>query len=274
MTLSMTHRENMMLYHNSLHFTCILPFFFRPKRKTLQHTMYRNALTLLLLAEAGVVTSQQYNFHLFDEVPYVETGNGQMRFLQSTTNVNTPDLTAATDICSVQAPNFICEDTIRIDADDLSFTDVKLTFGCRLDSGIAFDYRSGQNCACSAEVTHSDSTRPSKTCPCSICPANFGDSPIAIDCTKYDNDTVIDPFIIDKCSSLDCGFGCNGTCSFDCENSGPECEFCSDANSPTASPTGEGLGGGDGKGGSSAFLPARVATVLPILVAGAVWMAL
>jgi hypothetical protein len=236
--------------------------------------MFRNALTLLLLAEAGVVTSQQYNFHLFDEVPYVETGNGEMRFLQSTTNVNTPDLTASTDICSVQAPNFICVDTIRIDADDLSFTDVKLTFGCRLDSGNAFDYRGGTNCACQAEVTHSDSTRPSKTCPCSLCPAGFGDSPIAIDCTKYDNDTAIDPFIIDRCSSLDCGFGCNGTCAFDCEESGPECEFCANANTPTASPTGTALGGGNNNGGSAAFLPAPVATVLPILVAGAVWMAL
>jgi hypothetical protein len=260
--------------------------------------MFRNALVLLLLAaEAALVTSQQYNFHLFDKVPYVEMGNGEMRFLQSTTNVNTPDLAAANDICSVQAPNFICEDTIRIDADDLSFTDVKLTFGCQLDSGAAFDYRRGQNCACQADITHSDTDRPSKSCPCSICPAGFGESPIAIDCTKYDNDTVIDPFIIYRCSSLDCGFGCNGTCAFNCEDSGPECEFCANANTPTASPTGTSINGGTRTtkapsrapttevptnipsvlptgGGSSAFLHAPVATVLPILVAGAAWMAL
>jgi hypothetical protein len=250
--------------------------------------MFRNALALLLLAEANVVTGQQYNFHLSEAAPYVETGNGEIRFLQtgtSTTNVNTPDLTAATDICTIVSPNFICEETIRIDADDLSFSDVKLTFGCKLDSGFAFDYRRSNGCVCQATITHSDTTRPSKVCPCSICPAGFGESPLAIDCTEFDEDPETDPFIIDRCSSLDCGFACNGTCAFDCEESGEECEFCAEGNEPTSAPTGTSLsgnnptnGGSNGNnptnGGSSAFLHSHGSKTLPILLAGAAWMAL
>jgi hypothetical protein len=281
MTLSMTHLENMLPLPN---FNFIFPVSCPSSDlNEIHHTMFRTALALLLLAQANVVTGQKYNFHLFEDVPYVETGNGEMRFLQSTTNVNTPDLTAATDICTIQSPNYVCQDTIRIDADDLSFTDVTLTFGCTLDSGFGFDYRRSSGCVCQAEIVHSDTSRPSKICPCSICPIGFGDSPIAIDCTQFDDDAEnpdTDPFIIDRCSSLDCGFGCNGTCSFDCVESGPECEFCSNANDPTSSPTGTALlgsyggGGGGGNGGSSAFLHSHGSTTLVILLAGAAWMAL
>lgn len=233
------------------------------------------------------VNGQKYNVHLFANAPYVETGNGQMRFLQTSVS-NTPDLQAAEDICNIQPPRFVCEDTVRLEADDLSFADITISFSCLLDSFSAFDYRRSQGCGCVADIVSSDPNKPIKTCPCSICPAGFGDSPIAIDCTKYeDNEDGIDPFLINTCSSLDCGFNCNGTCAFDCVNSGPECEFCGNANQPTSAPTGQALNGqfggngnGNGSGGSGgggtssgmlhSYGPATAAMVL----LGASWTAL
>jgi hypothetical protein len=140
--------------------------------------MIRTALALLLLAGANVVTGQNYNFNV------------------------------ATDTCQIQGPNFVCQDTIRIEAEDSSFSDVTLTIGCILDSSFSFDIRRSQGCVCEATIVPSDTTRPSKVCPCSICPAGFGDSPIAIDCTEFDEDPVIDPFIVGQCSSLDCDYTC------------------------------------------------------------------
>lgn len=38
---------------------------------------------------------------------------------------------------------------------------------------------------------------------------------------------------------MDCDFGCNGTCKFDCSNPTPEClGLCEAAGGPTAAPTG------------------------------------
>jgi hypothetical protein len=268
--------------------------------------MFRTALALLLLAEANnVVDAERYNMHLFGEAsPYIDTGSGsgnKIRFLQSS-EVNTPDLLAPEDICTVNPPYFQCADTVRIDADDLTFADVTVSFSCFLDAQTGFDYRRSRDCQCTATIVPSETDRLTKTCPCSICPQGFGDSPIAIDCTKYDEDpdeTGIDPFVIDKCSSLDCGFACNGTCAFDCQEAGEECRFCANNTEPTSAPTGSCVteaciaecdqdGDGDcdvtdnqiaaaaanSKNNSSAFLHSHGTTTLLMLLAGAAWMAL
>ena len=169
-----------------------------------------------------------------------------------------PDLNASDSICHLDAPKYECFLNTRIDADDGSWTDIDFRVKCTLDPVVAFDFRRSQECGCLAYMEHSDPNRPPKTCSCSICPINFGRSPIAIDCEATDLGvadsrsgardlegrelfslgSVDDPFIIAGCSSLDCGFACNGTCAFDCTQSGPECEFCA----PTAAPTFQGVG--------------------------------
>jgi len=52
-----------------------------------------------------------------------------------------------------------------------------------------------------------------------------------VDCSALE-----DPVIIGPCNSLDCSFGCNGLCKFDCSQSGPDCFFCSPDAGPSPSP--------------------------------------
>jgi hypothetical protein len=142
-----------------------------------------------------------------------------------------------------------------------SMTELTIYTECDFDSQIKFDFRRSANCKCSAHVhrvLENGTSAPDKYCPCLICAAGFGDSPVSIDCSPWDNvnssiienewatETVAeqsveqrpDSLIVGECSSLDCGMGCNGTCRLDCATSDTSCPFCSNnpANQPTASP--------------------------------------
>ena len=152
---------------------------------------------------------------------------------------NRPDINASSNTCAFTGgfggeARFSCFLGTRVEADDGTFSDLDFSVNCAFDSQIAFDYRRSSNCFCSAVVKSSNASEPPKDCACTVCPLGFGDTPVNIDCG---NDTVIS-----TCTNLDCGFGCNGTCSFDCTNSGPECRFCSNNPlAPTAAPTGEAI---------------------------------
>jgi hypothetical protein len=189
----------------------------------------------------------------------------QHRLLQTSTG-NTADLNASQDVCTF-GTRTRCAFSNQISATGFggegqgSYTNVSFVLDCEFDSQIAGDFRRLQGCECVVTVTPSNTSRPPKVCLCDICPPGFGDQSIAMDCSGYDgnqtqdemfvNGTLtqdFDPFIIDQCSSLDCGFGCNGSCRFDCENAGPSCAFCAGANQPTFAPTGAVGSGSLGEG--------------------------
>jgi hypothetical protein len=203
------------------------------------------------------------------------------RLLQTSTG-NTADLNATSDVCSYGARLTCGFQTTYTstgmgsangttgDGSGGSYSNVSFNFNCDFDSQIAGDFRVAQNCACGVSVSPSDPKIMPKTCACSICPKGFGPASIAIDCTAYDGNMTedqafidkyfggspqltadMDPFIVDTCSSFDCGFACNGTCKYSCEDSPSECEFCANANPPTPAPTGDGAGGSGALGAGS-----------------------
>lgn len=158
---------------------------------------------------------------------------------------------------------------------DGPFTEISVQVKCDFDSNIGFDFRRSQNCNCEATIERitsasmaelPDANPPPKVCPCLICAEGFGDAPVSIDCSFWENITmkayaeandlplvnettgkaieyaIPDSLITSECSSLDCGLGCNGTCQLDCSESDSSCEFCSNnpENQRTAEPIVEG----------------------------------
>lgn len=149
---------------------------------------------------------------------------------------------------------------------------------CDLDSQNLFNFRKAHHCDCEAHVhrVRADGTSPmDKYCPCIVCTDGFGNNPVSIDCSPWDavnaaanngtntttnrrhlqqstgsatntttaNSTYPDSIIINTCSSLDCGLGCNGTCRIDCAYSDASCNFCKNNPNNTIPPTNPGGSG-------------------------------
>ena len=162
------------------------------------------------------------------DAPYFENNQGH-RFTQLETG-NLASINQTAETCSTTASRIICDVASVVSASDETAVNLDLRVECDLDSQIAADFRRAANCACGVAVTDV-ATGEAKNCQCQVCPFGFGDSPVSIECA--------DDFVIGECTSLDCGFACNGTCRFDCANSGPECAFCEDdVFAPTVAPTG------------------------------------
>lgn len=224
--------------------------------------------SLLLVASAAVLVTTDaemfYVNNLFTDgdLPYVQNEEGlrffhrsilsaTSRFLQDgdetpateappeNTNIETgnrPDINSTSDTCQTTAFDVRCAVNTRVAAADGTYADLDMIVTCDLDSQTAFDFRRARSCSCDVGVV--DDQGVPKVCSCAICPDGFGNNPLAIECT--------DDFVIGTCSSLDCDFSCNGTCSFDCANSGPECSICEDnPNAPTIAPTGVGGAAGE-----------------------------
>jgi hypothetical protein len=208
----------------------------------------------LLLVASAATAEMFYVNNLFTDgdLPYVQNEDGirffhrsmmaaTSRFLQDEDEVatdpgngnldtgNRPDINSTNDVCQTTAFDVRCGVNTRVSAADGTYADLDMTITCDLDSQTAFDFRRARSCSCSVAVV--DDQGVPKACSCAICPDGFGNNPLAIEC--------VDDFVIATCSSLDCDFSCNGTCSFDCANSGPECTICEDnPNAPTVAPTG------------------------------------
>eukprot|EP00977_Amphora_coffeiformis_P024033 scaffold14974_cov195-Amphora_coffeaeformis.AAC.40 len=144
---------------------------------------------------------------------------------------NLASINQTSNICTTTINEVICNVASLVSATDETAVNLAMTVRCDFDSQIAFDFRRASNCGCGVAATDAATGLP-KNCQCQVCPFGFGDNPISIECA--------DDFIIGECTSLDCGFACNGTCAFDCEQSGPECSFCEgNVFAPTVAPTGE-----------------------------------
>lgn len=202
-----------------------------------------SAAALFLACSTSLVTAEMFYLNnLFHDghVPYFQNELGH-RFMQLETG-NRADINQTANTCSVTAFELTCNVASVVTATDETASNMDMTVICELDSQVQADFRYAKNCRCGIAVTDSDGNP--KTCGCVVCPAGFGPSPVSIECE--------DDFVIGECSSLDCDFACNGTCSFDCANSGPDCKFCEDdVFAPTRAPTGD---GGD-SGRSPSLIP-------------------
>jgi hypothetical protein len=195
-----------------------------------------NTAAVLLMA-TRMTNAQVYMVdNIFQEgsLPYLENDHGH-RIAQVVDTGNRPDLNQTANTCNAVGARLVCGINSRISSRDDTYTDLAITVNCILDSQIAFDFRRAKGCTCGAQAVPSD-TGVMKECPCVVCPDGYGSSPVSIDCSSIEED----PFVINTCTSLDCDFSCNGTCSYDCVDAGPECAFCFNA---TEAPTGE-----DGEG--------------------------
>ena len=161
--------------------------------------------------------------------PYVEGEQGQ-RMLQL--DIGRPDdINATKEVCVVSTTDVRCDLETAVLASDNTRNTIKMLVTCDLESQNQAEFREAKNCACGSEIIRQDGS--SIFCPCTVCPAGWGPTPVSIDCADQ-GETVIG-----TCTSLDCDFACNGTCAFDCANAGPDCKFCATGvGAPTAAPTG------------------------------------
>lgn len=183
-----------------------------------------------LMAMANAQVYQIDNIFQEGSLPYLENDHGH-RIMQTIDTGNRPDLNQTADTCNAVGARLVCNINSRITSKDDTFTDLAISVNCILDSQIAFDFRRAKGCSCGASTTPS-STGVAKQCPCVVCPDGYGSSPVSIDCSAEEEE----PYVINTCTSMDCDFSCNGTCSYDCVGAGPECAFCFNA---TEAPTGE-----------------------------------
>jgi hypothetical protein len=194
--------------------------------------MMMNKAVLIASSLMATTSAQVYLIdNIFQEgsLPYLENDQGH-RITQVLDTGNRPDLNQTANTCNAVGARLICDIQSRISSRDQTYTDLAITVNCQLDSQIAFDFRRAKGCTCGAQAVPSD-TGVAKVCPCVVCPDGYGSSPVSIDCSTEE-----DPFVINTCTSLDCDFSCNGTCSYDCVGAGPECAFCFNA---TEAPTGD-----------------------------------
>jgi hypothetical protein len=206
-------------------------------------------LLLLLLVMTTTIRSEQYTFDFANvHRPVVSSGSQPLisRMIQATNNP---------DPCYYEGPFLVC---VYSFATGSAGNETMITFmaRCDINSLYAFDYRQATNCACIAQVTTVN--KAMKECPCTVCAAGFGDIPISVDCSVHDQNTnntttegsssedlstttatesgtavvsaveqpMVDPYIFNTCTSIDCSGACNGTCAVNCDASGSLCSYC------------------------------------------------
>lgn len=171
-----------------------------------------------------------HNLFQDGDVPFYTNDHGH-RFMLLETG-NRADINQTANTCQTTASELICNVRSLVSAVDETSSNMDITVRCVLESQNAFDFRTAPACSCGVVLTD-EQGRQKPNCGCVVCPDGFGNNPISIECQ--------DEFVIGTCTSLDCDFACNGTCAFDCSNSGPECSLCQDNPfAPTVAPTGTG----------------------------------
>lgn len=184
------------------------------------------ALSIVSSTRLGVSAERYLIGDLFGDMPYIENEQGH-RFLQLAGG-RRPDVNASDTTCQITGgDDFTCYLATQISADSGEAVEVDFSIKCELDKVTGFDFRRSRSCACYAFLKHNDGRE--KACTCSACPIGFGRSPISIDCESaplLEGQADADANVIDSCTSIDCDFACNGTCAFDCTQSGPDCQFC------------------------------------------------
>ena len=223
---------------------CIIPYRTIPRKnrpnkpsvKRLKNQIMRGSFLAVIAAVAvGTVKSElrHPSPNDYDSPPSREFVSGEnpdgRRFVQSFTRPGESS-EETSNVCQIIGARGRCNSKTVVSDANGTQTNLDISVECDLGSQIAFDFRMAQNCECA--VTASNSERGElRSCGCAVCPSGFGDSAISVECN--------DDYITGECSSLDCGSTCNGNCVGDCQQSGPECQFCQDDDSAqTVAPTG------------------------------------
>jgi hypothetical protein len=87
------------------------------------------------------------------------------------------------DKCNYEGPYLVCKDGFEV-GNEKNLTIVTFEVRCDIDTTNAFDFRKAPGCMCQAVVSNPLSEGGPKTCPCTICQAGFGDTPINVDCSS------------------------------------------------------------------------------------------
>jgi hypothetical protein len=212
----------------------------------------------------SVVSAERYT---------LDISNHQQAFLEVETTNSATALTRQVqssneEPCFTSGPYLICQYSFAAGTKS-NETMIHFTAQCDFDARSQFDYRQATNCGCIARVV--PKYTPAKECPCTVCAAGFGETPVSVDCGQYDvnattadarqsgsasvpavasnatnsSNSLIDPYIFSTCTSVDCSGACNGTCAINCDASGTICPYCENYEGEGA-PTGSPVGNGDG----------------------------
>ena len=223
------------------------------------------------------------------------------------------DLQSSSNPCRLEGPYLVCDYGYEIQGQTYdegsdtilpTLTSVAFQAKCVADANIGFDYRRSASCSCQATVTKTDlateNVLSQQYCPCQVCAAELGDSPIHINCTEAQDvatqsaeepsttgsqfggattatatttATTSASFIVQNCTSVDCFGYCNSTCSLNCDNTTgiPPCDFCTATDTEGEITIGDGEGkqdiGAFGEETSGAVTTRTVGSVLSLLLA-------
>lgn len=127
---------------------------------------------------------------------------------------------------------------------------VAININCPVSDDGKYEFRKNAGeCTCTALVL--DASGRTKPCPCMVCNAGYGPSPVSVNCNYDSRPSFFTPDVVGGCTSFDCGFKCNGTCVGGrrprCESATDECkaQVCG---ASTASPNSNGSGTSTGNG--------------------------
>lgn len=133
------------------------------------------AFTSILLVSSAF--AEQYSFDLSDITNPSISQPGRETFRRR--------LLAAD--CGFEGDKLVCDHGFEVETDTGDMIVVQFSARCDADSQIRFNYQRAANCQCSALVTTPDG-KPPKRCPCTVCQAGFGDVPVNVDCTQYEEE--------------------------------------------------------------------------------------
>jgi hypothetical protein len=136
------------------------------------------SLALALSVTAG----EQYSFDFTERFgnkkspSVVRTGDEftAIRMLQSNDNA---------EPCYFSGDRLVCEYSF-VAGPTANETSITFQARCDINAQYGFDYRQATNCACSARVT--PAVGSPKNCPCAICAANLGETPVSVDCSVHE----------------------------------------------------------------------------------------
>jgi hypothetical protein len=212
------------------HFKTIFKFHIAHKPQTIKvqghsHAMYelRSCITYaLLLAVLPTTSGEQDAFQVVNFLDGPDSGNRLDRHL----------IQSSEPVCLTRGSRYTCGFEVTLS----TTVTVQINVNCAQDTALGFDFRAAEGCSCSALVPFGNGG--SKPCPCVVCPSGFGPSPISIDCDYRGKPAEFTPWVVDRCSRVDCGYTCAGVCTEGCEDSSSQCQdqYCNPTAPPTARP--------------------------------------
>ena len=129
-----------------------------------------------MLLAVGVTSGERYTF---DVTKRADVKSPSV-VVDGEASLPTRMLQSDSDPCYYSADKLVC---IYSFAAGPVGNETSITFmaQCDINELYKFDYRQASNCACLAQVTPAFGTM--KECPCAVCAANLGETPVSVDCS-------------------------------------------------------------------------------------------